>query len=135
MPDDPEASPLTGTGGPSPWPFAVRERRPVTGGALVIDSQILQFDRNAGDHDMHQYMRVLQDHGYRLTFLPDDRVEREPYTHLLRQSGIEALTGEIDVEEWLRFNGPFLDVVLVARPTVAQRYVPLIRKHSRARIV
>jgi glycosyltransferase involved in cell wall biosynthesis len=135
MPSDPDASALAATGGSVGWPFAVRERRPIAGAGLVIDSQILQFDRNAGDHDMHQYMRVLQDHGHRLTFLPDDRIEREPYTHLLRQAGVEALTGDINVEEWLRVNGPFLDVVLLARPTVAQRYLPLIRRHSRARIV
>ena len=135
MPADPNGAFRAATGGTSSWPFAVRERPPAAGAALVIDDHILQFDRNAGDHDMHQYMRVLQDHGYRLAFLPADRVDREPYARLLRQSGIETLTGDVDFEEWLRVNGPFLDLVLVARPMVAQRFVPLVRKYSPARIV
>ena len=115
--------------------FLARERPHPGGVVLVIDDRVPETDRHAGALMTWQHIRLLEDRGCKVIYLPDDGVERQPYTHDLQRQGIEVLAPGVDMRAWLDDNGRYLDWVLVARPGVAERWLPLLRRWSGAAIV
>ena len=115
--------------------FLARERPHRSGTILVIDDRVPEHDKHAGGLTMHQYIRLMRDLDFKVVFLPDDGLTPEPYASQLRQLGVEVLNQDVDTGKWLRTNGRYLQCALIARPEVAPKYIPLIRRWSRARIL
>jgi GT2 family glycosyltransferase len=119
-----------------PAPAFLARERPRPGGAiLVIDDRVPEHDRHAGALWIAQWLELLRDAGLKVVFAPDDGQDRQPYAGALRQSGIEVLAPAVDLDAWLDDNGRFLDWVLLARPLVAERRLPAIRRWSSARVL
>jgi GT2 family glycosyltransferase len=115
--------------------FVARERQRAKGTVLVIDDKVPEHDRHAGALTVFQYLRLLVDEDFRVLYLPDDGLVREPYTHELRQMGIEVVTGALDPGAWFARHGRHLDWVIAARPYVAPRYLHHVRETSSARVL
>mgnify|MGYP001827888182 FL=1 len=115
--------------------FLARDRGGRRGIVLVIDDKVPEYDRHAGALTVFQYLRLLAAEGFRVLYLPDDGLAREPYTTELQQLGIEVLTGSFDAGAWFAEHGVHLDWVISARPYVTPRYLGHIRRRSRARVL
>jgi len=115
--------------------FLARERPHPLGSVLVIDDRVPERDRHAGGLWIAQWLELLRDAGMKVIFAPDDGRERQPYADQLRQAGIEVLAPGIDLDAWLDDNGRFLDRVVLARPLVADRRLPAVRRWTSARVL
>ena len=102
---------------------------------LVIDATSPEADRDAGSGFMLAIMRLLRDERHPVTFLPADRRMPDVAADALR--AIDVVPGEdgVDVLDWLLAHGAELSHAIVARPDIAVRNVPRLRRWSRARIV
>jgi GT2 family glycosyltransferase len=104
--------------------------------ALVVDHHVPMPDRDSGSLRMSHILHLLAGFGYAVTFLPDNLARMEPYTGDLQQQGIEALYAPAQTEEFLARLGAHLDLVWMARPYVASRWLPPLRRWApRARFV
>ena len=98
------------------------------GRILVADDQVPTPDRDSGSTRMFELLLLLRDLGFAVTFVPNDRVHREPYTSTLQQAGIEVLHGLLDQHALIRELAPALDVALLSRPESAWRWLLSLRK-------
>ena len=115
-----------------------RERSSRTPIVLVIDHYVPQPDRDAGSRTMWCFLRVLQQMGMQPKFWPHNLWEDPQYTPLLRAQGIEVFCGNEFCDgfaPWIRENGDEIDYVLLSRPTLSGDYLPLLRAHSRAKVL
>jgi len=94
---------------------------------LVIDRFVPTYDRDSGSLRMYSLLKILNELGYKITFLPDDLQKREPYVGDLQRLGIEVVYGNLDVEAYLRRRGRVFTIVLLSRPEQAFKYLSLIR--------
>jgi GT2 family glycosyltransferase len=102
---------------------------------LVIDHRVPEPDRDAGSHTMLAFVLALLHSGALIKFWSDSEPASPVYAAPLQALGVEVRAGTWrDFVGWIRANGAALDHVLVSRPDTAQRYLPLLRHHSRARV-
>ncbi|HEX4569700.1 MAG TPA: glycosyltransferase, partial [Dongiaceae bacterium] len=98
---------------------------------LVIDATTPEPDKDAGSAVALEQTRVLQDLGYKVTFIPEDNFAHmgEP-TRRLQAMGIECIYAPYvqSVHEWLEKLGDTVDVVHVYRPAVLEKYLDMIRR-------
>lgn len=105
---------------------------------LVIDHYVPQWDQDAGSRTIYQYLEIFMDLGFQVTFWPDNLYRDPVYTPALQAMGIEVIYGprfHHGFEDFIRDRSDLYDAVFVSRPHVADRYLSLLRKHSRARIL
>jgi glycosyltransferase involved in cell wall biosynthesis len=103
---------------------------------LVIDHYVPHPDRDAGSRTMVAFMRALLDAGWVVKFWPFNLYRAPHYTEALQDMGVEVLYGphQTMLTEWLKANGPELDLVLLSRPDVAEICLPVVRAGTTARI-
>ncbi|MFN8623866.1 MAG: glycosyltransferase, partial [Chloroflexota bacterium] len=116
-------------------PFLARQRPSEGGIALVVDDRVPEADRHAGALFTRQHLALLGDLGIRVVYAPDDGVLREPAAAELERAGIEVLAPGVDLAAWLIDHGRALDWVWLARPHIADRWLPLVRRWTDARVV
>uniref|UniRef100_A0A7C4VRE8 Glycosyltransferase n=1 Tax=Desulfatirhabdium butyrativorans TaxID=340467 RepID=A0A7C4VRE8_9BACT len=107
---------------------------------LVIDHYIPKPDQDCGSRSICHWMDILLDQGMVVKLWPDNLWYDPEYAIRLQQKGIEVFYGEEyqrrdGFKTWIEKNGRFLDYVILNRPHIAQQYLPLIRKHTSAKIV
>ncbi len=105
--------------------------------ALVIDYATPEPDKNAGAYAAVQEMRLLQSHGFKLTFVPENLAHFGHYTTQLQKMGVECLhapfnTSVLDV---LQKRGHEFDLVFITRYDVAERHIDAIRQYTRAKVL
>jgi GT2 family glycosyltransferase/glycosyltransferase involved in cell wall biosynthesis len=106
--------------------------RPVV---LVIDHRVPEPDRDAGSRTMLAFVQALLQAGAVVKFWSDCPTPRPAYEAALQALGVEVHRGGLSLfGNWIRVNGPALTHVLLSRPDVAARYLPLLRRGSRARV-
>jgi GT2 family glycosyltransferase/ubiquinone/menaquinone biosynthesis C-methylase UbiE/glycosyltransferase involved in cell wall biosynthesis len=108
-----------------------RDRRP-EGRVLVLDHCTPTPDQDAGSITALNLMRLLQAHGYQVTFIPEDNFLFLPdYTPALQREGIEVLYAPYcaSVESHLGNHGSRYDAVLMFRPRVAERHLATVQVH------
>ena len=115
--------------------FLARERGHTRGAILVVDDKVPEYDKHAGALGTYQYLRLMVEEGFKVIFLADDGVARQPYTATLQQLGIEVVTGHMKMAEWFSEVAPYLSWAILSRPWVAPRYLHHIRAHSSARVL
>lgn len=122
---------MSGFGSPGADLERARDRR-ASGRILVLDHCTPMPDHDAGSITALNFMRLLQAHGYQVTFIPEDNFLNLPkYTTNLQRIGIEVLYAPhcLSVEQHVREHRTRYDAVLIFRPTVAERHLSLIEKH------
>jgi glycosyltransferase involved in cell wall biosynthesis len=119
---------------PTPAPAAARPAaRAGQPRALFIDACTPTPDRDAGSNVALWHMRLLQDLGYHVTFVPQDNFTAIPgYTPALHALGIDTveLPAYSDMESFLRDHGAAFALAYVHRFAVAEACLPLLRRHA-----
>ena len=100
---------------------------------LVIDSSTPRPDRDAGSLSTFNLLKIYQDLGYDVTFIPSDLLDIGEYTEDLRKLGIHCLhQPEINsVEQHLEEQGDEYDFVILCRAHIAALHLGNIRLHAR----
>ena len=126
------AQPAAGT---VPSPAVLHASQPQV---LVIDALTPRPDHDSGSLRLVNLMRLLQEGGAHVVFMPANREHAGAATERLQQLGIEAWHAPFGARApaWLREHGRRFHTVLVSRHYVAREFLPLLRKHApQARIV
>jgi GT2 family glycosyltransferase len=105
--------------------------------ALVVDYATPQPDKDAGSYAAIQEIRLLQAHGFKVTFLPENLAHFGEYTRSLQKMGVECVHAPfyISAQDLLRERGHEFDLVYITRYDVAGRYIDLVRQFSRAKVL
>lgn len=100
---------------------------------LVIDHYVPKYDRDSGSFRMCHLLKILVDLGHKVTFIGDSLAQDEPFTNDLQQSGIEILYRPYisSIEEYLKNNGNYFDIVIISRAHIAKKHIFSVRKYCR----
>lgn len=117
--------------------FRARERARGRLVALIVDHYVPTPDRDAGSRTILSCMEILLAAGYVVKFWPHNLAYSAGYTEALQAMGIEVFHGpdHPPFDAWIKDTGMDVDLAVVSRPDVAEDVIPLIRRHSAARIV
>jgi len=105
---------------------------------LFIDHYVPLRDQDAGSKSTFQYLRLMSEMGYQITFLGDNFVDYQPYTSELQQLRIEVLYGpglQRSWRRWITVHGREFDYVYLSRPHITRKYLPHVRRHSSAKLL
>jgi len=107
---------------------ALRWRR--RGRILVVDSMTPEPTRDSGSLRLSAILRLLDEQGWAVSFLPDDGRASDEEIRALGALGTEVLCRPwiSDLPHWLRAHGHELHAVMLCRHTVAGQYASLVRK-------
>lgn len=125
---------------PDTNPMNIKHRDRINGKkvVLVVDHYVPEFDKDAGSKTTFQYLKMLVDKGYIVKFLGDNFYNKEPYTGVLQQMGIEVLYG-IDyrntLEDWIYENKNNIDVIYLNRPHISVKYIDFIKKNTDIKVI
>ncbi|ABQ27330.1 glycosyltransferase [Geotalea uraniireducens] len=97
---------------------------------LVIDISVPAYDKNSSGLRMYTILNILNELGCKITFMAAELQPREPYVTELRAIGIEVICEMVDMEKYLRENGPSYDIVILSEPYPAFDYISLIRAYA-----
>jgi GT2 family glycosyltransferase/glycosyltransferase involved in cell wall biosynthesis len=113
-----------------------RDRAQARQVVLVIDHRVPEPDRDAGSCVMLAFVQALLLAGAVVKFWSDAAPPNPPYEAALQALGVEVRRGPWRLfVDWIAVNGAALDHVLLSRPDVAERFLPLLRHYSQARII
>ena len=102
---------------------------------LIIDSRVPMPDRDAGSLRMLHMIEALRGRGCRVSFVPDNFMPTQPYTHQLQRKGVQVLYEPYEWPEDLAAIGPELSLAILSRPHQASRWLDLVRdKAPNARV-
>lgn len=105
---------------------------------LFIDHYVPLRDQDAGSKSTFQYLSLMAEMGYQITFLGDNFVDFQPYTSELQQMGIEVLYGpgfHRNWKRWLSAHGKDFDYVYLSRPGITKKYLPYVQRYSSAKLM
>ncbi|WP_243039107.1 glycosyltransferase [Dyella sedimenti] len=107
---------------------ALRWRR--RGRILVVDSMTPEPTRDSGSLRLSAILRLLDEQGWAVAFLPDDGRASDEEVRAMGALGTEVLCRPwvSDLPHWLRAHGHELRAVILCRHTVAGQYASLVRK-------
>lgn len=106
----------------------IRHRQPRV---LVLDNFTPTPDRDSGSVDAVNHMRIFQDLGFQVTFIPTINLDAvEKYTASLQQMGIECLYQPFleSIDKYLSLHGDKFDMVVLARMFNAVTYIDVVRR-------
>ncbi len=118
--------------------FQARDRSQNKKTIIVIDHYVPHFDKDAGSRMCFQYLKLFVEMGLNVKFIGDNFFKHEPYTEMLQDLGIEVLYGQYMKENWkywVRENTDYLDIAYLQRPLVAEKYIDVIRKYTKAKVI
>ncbi len=106
---------------------------------LYVDAETPMPDRNSGSLDAVNLMRILKRLNFDITFVPESNFAlREMYTEAMQKLGVKVIhhPHASSLREVLVELGPTLDVVVLCRAYIAERYIGMVRELApRARII
>lgn len=107
--------------------------------ALFLDNCTPTPKEDAGSVTALNFMLLLRDAGFQVTFIPQDNyLWLGEATRELQRRAIETLYGPycVSVEDHLREEGERYDVIVMMRPDSYERHIAAIRKYApRAKLV
>ena len=116
----------------------LHDRAPV-GRVLYIDADSPTPDQNAGSVYTINIIRILNEFGFRVTFVPENNfIHRGKYTDTLQAMGVEAIYAPSfhNVRDLLIERDGNFELAVLSRVEIAHRYLDLVRQLApRARIV
>lgn len=108
------------------------------GRVLIVDSMTPDPTRDSGSLRLSAILRILNDQGWSVSFMPDDGRATEEEVRSLGALGTEVLCRPWidDLPHWLRINSNEIHAVILCRHTIAGQYASLVRKLApRARLL
>ena len=118
--------------------FSLRDRLLNKKTILVIDQYVPEFDKDAGSKTTFQYLKMFVKKGYNVKYLGDNFFNKEPYTTILEQMGIEVLYGSWyanNIFEWILDNKDNIDFVYLNRPHISEKYIDFIKDNTNIKII
>ena len=119
--------------------FTARDRSSAKQHIFMLDHYVPTFDRDAGSRQMYCYVKILQNLGYMIHLLGDNRLHDEPYTSAFQQLGVEVLYGSEygpnNLMKWFQDNSRFISYAFLNRYHIAVNYFPLIRQYPNIKLV
>src|SRR5262249_9368141 len=113
--------------------------RASAGRVLYIDADSPTPDQKAGSAYSINIIRILNEFGFRVTFVPEDNFGHQgKYTDTLQAMGVEAIYAPYfhNVRDLLIEKGGNFELVVLCRVEIASRYLDIVRQLvPRARIV
>ncbi|MFZ9583528.1 MAG: glycosyltransferase [Pseudohongiellaceae bacterium] len=108
----------------------LERERSVEKRALVVDARVLMPDNDSGSLRMFNLLKILQQLGYKVTFIPDNMQYHERYTPLLQALGIECwyVPFCLNVRQHLELRGASYDLVILSRADVGERNAGAVRE-------
>lgn len=99
---------------------------------LVLDHHLPMADRDSGSLRMFQILKLLHALGHRVTFIPDNLANRQPYTAELQKRGIEVIYHPYvkRVRDFLISHGGEFDVVVLSRCHFARKHIADVRQFA-----
>ena len=99
---------------------------------LVIDHHLPMPERDSGSLRMFQILKLLHDLGHRITFIPDNLADIQPYTGELQKRGIQVAHHPYvkKVRDYLIAHGSEFDVVVLSRCQFARKHVADVRAYA-----
>jgi O-antigen biosynthesis protein len=100
--------------------------------ALVIDHYIPEPDRDAGSRNIVEIIKSLRAKSWRIKFWPDNLYFNANYARALQDLEIETLYKPwvATFHKWFSEYGDQIDLVFFSRPTIAPRYIKIVRDKS-----
>jgi GT2 family glycosyltransferase len=117
------------SGPPSPAEAELQKDRGIVGRVLVLDQAPPRPDRDAGSKAALTEMGLLQDLGWKVTFLPANLAWLGGYTEGLQRHGIEAIHAPfvLSVEQFLRQRGHEFPLIYLVRYPTVRDHIQVIR--------
>jgi O-antigen biosynthesis protein len=113
-------------------PPSLPAERNIKGRILIVDAVTPMPDRDSGSVDAFNYMKILKNIGYHITFLPENLQYCGNYTNDLRRLGVECahLPFFSDLKKALVHYAPLSDYVFLYRAPVAHPLIDTVRKSA-----
>ena len=121
--------------GTIPTPAVLHARKPQI---LIVDALSPHPDKDSGSLRLVNLMRLLQEEGAHVVFLPANRAQDGAATRALQQLGVESWYAPYAqrAPAWFREHGRRFDTIMLCRHYVASEFLPLARQHApQARVV
>ncbi|QHW31548.1 glycosyltransferase [Paenibacillus rhizovicinus] len=118
--------------------FHARDRSKGRKTMLFIDHYVPNMDKDAGSRTVFQYLQLFCNMDFNIVFLGDNFYRQEPYTSMLQQMGIEVLYGNWharNIDQWLEWNGSYIDVTYLNRPHISIKYIDKVRKYTKSKVI
>jgi len=98
---------------------------------VVIDHHVPTPERDSGSLRMFQILKLLHALGHRVTFIPDNLANSQPYTNELQKRGIEVVYHPYvkRVRDFLTSRGGELDIVVLSRCHFACKHIADVRRY------
>ena len=100
------------------------------GRALVIDATTPMPDHDSGSVRFTAVLELMVEHGWLVSFMPQNLLWEGAYSTALQQRGIELLCAPAvtSLEPWLEANGDDLDLVFVSRHYILEPILGMLRR-------
>ena len=120
------------SGPPSREAAEQHKDRGVLGRVLVLDQTTPRPDRDAGSQAALTEMALLQELGWKVTFLPANLAWLGGYTETLQRRGIEAIHAPfaLSVEQFLQQRGQTYELIYLVRYATVRDHIGTIRAHA-----
>jgi glycosyltransferase involved in cell wall biosynthesis len=117
---------------------AAKSRKSPAGSILIVDTYVPMHDREAGSNRLFKIIKILVGLNYHVIFMPENQVASEPYTTDLMRLGVEVIhsrgSGSM-LDRALSAALPRIDLAWICRPELCDKYAPVVRAHTSARIL
>jgi len=112
-------------------PIEIAREHRARGKILIIDAYTPTPDQDSGSLRMINFMRILRNLGYAVSFMPENISYVSKYTMMLQAIGVEALYHPfIEPVKWLRENGKYLNSIILSRHYVAANFLGLCKLYA-----
>lgn len=124
-------------GQPSRENVVLHKDRGVVHRVLMIDHAVPCPDQDAGSYAAVQEMRMLQANGCKVSFLAENMAHMGRYTDALQKMGVECFYApfQTSINQVLEQRGREFDLVYITRYSVAEKHLPAVRQHTRAKVL
>ena len=106
----------------------LEKERNISKRVLVVDARVLMPDHDSGSLRMFNLLKIFQNLGYKVSFIPDNLHYHEKYTPILQGLGVECFYRPYlnNVQEHLQHNGNQYQVVVLSRADYAEKYIDAV---------
>ena len=104
----------------------------------MIDHYLPRFDKDTGSRATLQYLSLFVEQGFNVKFLGDNFHPEQPYLEVLQRMGIETLVGSWyanNWRNWLRNRKQDFDYVFLLRPSIAIKYLDILKPTPRPKLL
>jgi GT2 family glycosyltransferase len=99
---------------------------------LVADARALSPDQDSGSVRMWNLLLIFQQLGFKITFLPGNKLRESPYTERMQELGIEYVHSPFlnEFDEFLAERACEFDLIVLSRMEMGQKLLPACRKFA-----